>query len=211
MQRNDDAWVTTSTLLRDLRDFERGAAWQRLSGRFRGPIIAFAQRMGLSVPDAEDVAQETLLAFASAYREGRYDETRGRLSDWLFGIAYRQAARGRRLRGRRETPVGDAPEAESPATVPDRGAASQIWEREWQAVLLQRCMEQVAREVEPQTYEIFELCAQHGLPAREVAERLGVRETTVYNVKHRVARRLRELLAELEEIDDESSENAGSG
>src|SRR5690349_6694570 len=91
------AWVTTATVLEKLRDFGNRDAWSSFTERFRQPVVSFARGMGLKQADAEDVAQETLLAFAEAYRGGKYDPAKGRLSRFLFGIAYRQALRGRRV------------------------------------------------------------------------------------------------------------------
>src|SRR5436305_1544249 len=88
-------WLTTATVLEKLRDFANRDAWDRFSERFRRPVVSFARGMGLAQSDAEDVAQETLMAFAKAYREGQYDPAKGRLSKFLFGIAYRQALKGR--------------------------------------------------------------------------------------------------------------------
>ena len=81
-------WITTSTILEGLKEFEGGDAWERLVERFRRPIVSFIRDLGLAESDAEDVAQETLIAFAEAYREGKYDPAKGRLSHWLFGIAW---------------------------------------------------------------------------------------------------------------------------
>src|SRR5262245_31777004 len=98
--RNDMTWITTATVLQQLRDFENRSAWDSFTERFRRPVVSFAKSMGLTQADAEDAAQETLLAFAEAYRRGQYDPSKGRLSRFLFGIAYRQSLKARRLAGK---------------------------------------------------------------------------------------------------------------
>jgi DNA-directed RNA polymerase specialized sigma24 family protein len=40
--------------------------------RFRVPVARFAAKIGVSPSDVEDVTQETLLAFAQAFREGQF-------------------------------------------------------------------------------------------------------------------------------------------
>ena len=193
-------WLTTSTILSDLRDHANDAAWQRLADRFRRPIVRFACKLGFHESDAEDVAQETLFEFAAAYREGRYDPARGRLSRWLFGIAYRLSLSERRRAARRAAVVAPV---ESPTTffseVPDEQAASQTWDQEWEQALLETCLQRVESEVEPDTFHAFRLAVQQELPAPRVAEMLGVSVKLVYNAKHRVLKRVRELRAELEE------------
>lgn len=72
-------WLTTTMLLQGLSDSANNAAWSRFIERFRAPLLANLRRSGARVQVAEDLAQETLLEFARAFREGRYDWQRGRL------------------------------------------------------------------------------------------------------------------------------------
>ncbi len=195
-------WVTTSTLLEDLREVEDAPAWDVFVGRFRQPITRFAASTGLRPADAEDVAQETLLAFTQAFRAGRYDRAKGRLSKWLFGIAYRHVLRARRRIGRQERLVSsDTDGTTFFSGVPDEEAAATEWERRWDESALEHCLEQVRREIRPATYRAFELVVMAGCPAPEAAEALGVTVTTIYNAKHRVIKRLRELKEQVEEIE----------
>jgi RNA polymerase sigma factor (sigma-70 family) len=187
-------WITTTTILDGLRDFRNDRAWLRLVDRFRVPIGRFAEQMGVSATAAEDVAQESLLAFATAYRSGQYDRTRGRLSAWLFGIAYRRALRQRDVEARGATVVGDRLLDALPC---NEKSAADAWEQEWQAFVLGSCLDRAAREFEPRTMEVFRSLVR-GQSATEVATRLGVATKTVYNAKHRVLRRMRELRAEIE-------------
>jgi RNA polymerase sigma-70 factor (ECF subfamily) len=192
-------WITTSTILAGLRDFGNAAAWERLSARFRGPIVGFARSLGLPPADAEDVAQETLLAFAEEFRRGRYDREQGRLSAWLFGIALNQVRRHRRADEQRVRPLAGNEGATSFwDELADPSTARSTWEQEWEQALFAECLEQVRREVEPATLAAFELVVCEQLPTDQAAARLNVPVKTVYNAKHRVLRRIRELRAQLE-------------
>jgi len=195
-------WLTTSTILNELRDHRNQTAWNRLADRFRRPIVRFACRMGLHENDAEDVAQETLVEFAAAYRDGRYDPQRGRLSGWLFGIAYRQALNERRRSSRRalKTPTPPNPTTLF-AELPDETAASRTWDHEWEQGILEICLRQVAEEVEPETFKAFQLAVGQDRPAHDVAQWLGVPVKNVYNAKHRVLKRIREIRAAMEETE----------
>lgn len=187
-------WVTTSTIIDRLRGGEDQAAWTGFVERFRRPVVAFARGLGLNETQAEDAAQETLMAFAVQLREGGYDRERGRLSSWLFGIAYRQAMAARRkgatehARGGDSAPVEDVPQ--------DR--ASMVWDREWERRVLEECLQQVRSEVEPRTFAAFELAVQTGLSAEGAADLLGLSPKQVYNAKHRILKRLRELREQYE-------------
>ena len=74
-----------------------------------------------------------------------------------------------------------------------------IWDREWDRKVLRDCLEHVRREVEPTTFTAFQLVVQHGRSATEVAEELGVAVTVVYNAKHRIVKRIRELREQLDQ------------
>lgn len=189
-------WVTTTTILDGLRDFSNETAWGRLAARFRGPVVRFARQMGLRADLAEDVAQETLLAFAQAYRRGAYVREQGRLSRWMFGIAFRQALAARRAAARQEVGADPAPLAAIEET-----AASQTWDREWEQALLEQCLQQARSEFELPTWRAFEATVRDGVPVDEAAAQLGVTLKSVYNARHRVLKRIRELRDELEGVD----------
>jgi hypothetical protein len=98
------ASVTSDTLLLGLADPGNRTVWQQFVERYRPPILRFARRRGLTGDDAEDAAQQSLVAFAQAYQEGRYDREKGRLRSWLFGIARNQIRKTRRESHSRELP-----------------------------------------------------------------------------------------------------------
>ena len=55
--------TTTTAMLEGLRDPGNETVWRDFDERYRPVLIGFAQRLGLTAADAEDAAQETLLAF----------------------------------------------------------------------------------------------------------------------------------------------------
>ena len=181
-----------------LRDFAAREAWDPFFARHHGAIVRIAQRAGLGPQDAQDAAQETLLAFAQSYRAGLFDPSRGRLDRWLYGIAMRQI-RATRRRGLRPRPCNesDLGERASLDRIPAADDDEARWDAEWRRSVLARALAQVRQEVEPRTLAIFELVACQGRPVPEVMARLGVTRTVVYNARHRVGRRLEQLVTGL--------------
>jgi DNA-directed RNA polymerase specialized sigma24 family protein len=53
-------------------------------------------------------------------------------------------------------------------------------------------------EFELTTFRAFELAVQQGLDASDVAQQLNVPVKTVYNAKHRILKRIRELRSEFD-------------
>lgn len=193
-------WVTTSTILERLRGSDE-AAWGTFAGRFRPPLLAFARRYGLRDSEAEDVVQETLLAFSEAYGAGKYDPARGRLSSWLFGIAWRQIANHRRQRAREYDKRDErGARASFLAEVPDERQAEKAWDAEWEKSLVNACLQQARHEVAQNTYRAFELTVRQGRSPDEAAAELGLSRNAVYVAKHRVLKRLNELMKEYEDL-----------
>jgi RNA polymerase sigma-70 factor (ECF subfamily) len=189
------ATVTSTTLLEGLRDPANEAVWEQWVARYRPLVVRTASRVGVPEVDAEDVAQNALLAFALAYREGRYERTRGRLRAWLFGIVSNQVLRWRerraRVGAREEETLGEL-------TAPDELEA--LWNEEWRAAVLRQCFAALRPEFQETTLEAFERFVLRGEPARDVARGLGLTENAVFGAKRRVLRRLRQIEPMMDEI-----------
>jgi len=95
---NEVDTITSTTLLEGLRDAGNDGAWQRFFDRYQPMLVSFGKKLGLSEQDAQDAAQESMKAFAEAYRKERYDPTKGRLRSWLFGIAQNKIVDSHRRR-----------------------------------------------------------------------------------------------------------------
>jgi len=186
--------VTSTTLLEGLKDPANHTRWRDYVDRYRPLLVGFLRRHGVQATDAEDVAQNVLIEFVRSYCEGRYDRERGRLSSWLFGIAFRQLQNHRRRergRARRadERPVEEvAPLLEAPEEL------QRAWDEEWEQAVLAQCLAEVRGEVAEKTYRAFVAFALEGRPAADVCGELEMTENAVFGAKRRVLERIRELL-----------------
>ncbi len=193
-------WVTTSTILEDLRDFSNEAAWRHFVGRFRGPIARFATSLGLSDAQADEVSQDSLSVFAERYRAGRYDRQRGKLRAWLFGIAHKQVLKVRERERRQDQRMAGFQEGrDALESLPDPKTLVDFWNSQWEAFLIQECFRRVRLEYQPDSVRAFEIVVTEGRSPKEAAEEIGIPIKTVYNAKHRILKRIRELRMEIEE------------
>lgn len=192
---------TSSTLLFDLKDSRNERAWTLFLERYRPLIASYARRRGLQPSDADDVAQETLLAFVSAHRAGRYDKEKGRFRTWLGRIAANKTADALRGLMRRAAQPVDADTRTGLLEGIEhegRNGHEQLWQQEWEAFLLQSYMQVIASEFDPQTVSAFESYAIEDRSPDEVAKTLGISRNAVYIAKSRVLERMRQLRDELE-------------
>jgi RNA polymerase sigma-70 factor (ECF subfamily) len=191
-------WVTTTQVLEELQSSNDAPAWQRFSGHFHTVVVNFARHMGLSVPDAEDAAQETMLAFVKAFRDGKYNRDKGHLSDWLFGIAKHVILNFRKRRPMEQLIADKTTGTSFLDMVQDDNNIKLSWETEWRHMVLAKCFEQARKEFDPKVFRAFELYALTQTAADKVAQQLEMSRNAVYIAKCRVLSRLRELEGKFE-------------
>ncbi len=189
---------TNTDLLMGLRDSADQVVWGEFFSRYQPILVAFARKLGLREHDAEDAAQETLIKFAQAYREGRYERDRGRLRTWLLSIA---ANTVRDLQRRRRDVGAGAPADRTGLLeqVPDDASMSEVWEAEWKRAIVRQCLAQVSQRVSPTTLRAFELLTLEGWSGEQVAAHLNISRNAVYLAKIHVLSHMRELQQKMEE------------
>ena len=191
-------WITTTQALDELSSSQDSLVWRTFCDHFRPVVENFAKQLGLTITDAEDAAQQTMIEFVESFRKGKYQKEKGRLSNWLFGIAKRVV-----LNIRSHQPLEHLIADKTTGTsfwdiVQDDKILNLTWETEWQQMVLKRCLEKVHQEFDRKVYEAFNLYALSEMPVKEVCKKLGMSPNAVYISKSRVLSRLRELKREFE-------------
>lgn len=186
---------TTTRLLDALRDHSNELAWSHIDSRYRPVIVGLARRVGLRESEADEVGQQTLAEFVKAYRDGRYDREKGRLSSWILGIAHHTALKTLRT-GRRDggsSAINLLPED------PEHPSLRSIWDDERDRSIVERALAVLRDEsaVDDRTLLAFELVGLRGVPAPQAAEQCAMTVDQVYVAKNRVTKRLRSLVEEL--------------
>jgi RNA polymerase sigma factor (sigma-70 family) len=187
-------WETTTQNLNQMRLHQDAHVWQTFSNHFFPVICHMAKHGGLSQADAEDATQQTLLAFMTAMRQGKYDREKGRLSAFLFGIAQR-TIRNTRRRTARHT----AHDPEKWQGLTDEHSTRLTWETQWQKIILIQGLDRIRQTFDPQVFKAFDLYCLQERPVQEVADTLCITPNAVYIAKSRVLSRLRSLQQRLQD------------
>lgn len=190
---------TTTRLIDDLMDPDNGGAWNGFDARYRPVLLGFARSLGFSADEACELTQQALSEFAVALRAGRYERAKGRLSSWLIGIARNLGCDMRRRRRGEHRAGGDSLIAELPAGRSEEEHLSHVWAREREKAVLTQAMVKLRQSarMEEHTMRAFELFTVRGMPAAEVARECGIDIDSVYVIKNRLIKRLREIVREL--------------
>jgi RNA polymerase sigma-70 factor (ECF subfamily) len=174
-------------------------AWDRLDRLYRPFLRGWFLAHGVPPADAEDLAQDVMIAAFRELKAFIHSGQVGAFRAWLRGVCLHRLQGYRRSLKLRGTPEGGTGfQAQLHAVVDPAGD----WDREHDRELLRQLLANLAGEFEGKTLEAFRRLAFDGLAAPQVAAELGISTAAVYIAKSRVLRRLRTEAAGL--IDDDS-------
>lgn len=191
-------WITTTQALEELKISNDSVVWDKFINSFRPVVINFAMKLGLSANDAEDASQETMLVFIKAFKDGKYNRDKGRLRNWLFGVARRVILNLRRNRPLEQLIADKTTGTSFWDLIEDDRNIKLSWEAEWRNMVLTNCLEQVRKEFDSKVFKAFELYALEQTAVDEVARNLEMSRNAVYIAKSRVLSRMRQLEQQFE-------------
>jgi len=197
LRRPPQGEPTSVTLLARLREQPADAgAWQDFVERYRPRIYAYGLAFGLQPADAEDVAQEVLLRLLPCMREFHYDPSQS-FRAWLKTVT-RHLLCDFLAERQREQGSGDSAIVRLLDNVEAREELIRRLEAEFDQELLEEALRRVQAQVADQHWEVFRLTALESLSGAEASARLGIKASTVYMIKSRVQKLVRDELGQLE-------------
>jgi RNA polymerase sigma-70 factor (ECF subfamily) len=190
-----ESWVPTrQSLLSRLRDCDDQEGWREFFDTYWRLIYQAARQSGLNESQAQEVVQMTFIYLTRRMPRFRYDRTRGSFKAWLLRVTRSRISVLRRGPGSREVSLAELDPDEDNGnaweSIPDPSgdALEQIWQREWEANIVQAALRRIRVRVSAQQLLIFELAALRGTPLNRVARTLEVSLMQVYLARHRVGK-----------------------
>lgn len=193
---------TRSSLLRRVRTSDH-AAWDELVSIYWRVIYRYARRSGLDHEESEDLVQQVLIEMTDFLPKLEYDRKRGRFRSLLKTIVRRRVIDHlrRTQRGGRPVSIESQVGREAQAAGP---SADDLWSEAWRNGVLHLAMKRAAGQVEPVTFQAFQLAAINQIPPKEIAKILGMSVDSVYAARSRVSHRIRVIFESLlKESEDE--------
>jgi RNA polymerase sigma factor (sigma-70 family) len=182
---------THISLLCDLRGGgRRDEAWAVFQARYRGVILGWCLRRGLSPESAEDLTQDVLLKIFQQLPHYSHDPSRGQFRGWLKAVvnnALTDFWRRQRRRPERGGVGGTAflerlGNLASPEPADDLSVLIEKHARTTAAEILER----VRARVKETTWQAFYQTLVEQRPAAEVATELKLSVASVYKATYRV-------------------------
>lgn len=190
-------WITSTQLLKELESSNDGDAWQHFCTFFQPMLVNFAKKLGMPDSASEDAAQETIQTFIKAFRAGNFDRDKGRLSNWLFGIARRVILNMRKNLPNEQQISDNQTGIRFWELIEDENVVRHTWNSEWRRLILKYCLQHARKKFSPETFKAFELHSLSEIPVSEVARQLNISANAVYIASCRVLKELRQIEHEL--------------
>jgi len=186
-------YTTRKTLLEAIKDGDE-VSWHEFYDTYRPLIILHGKDYKLSVEENEELVQMILLEIFHKCKSFHYDRGLGRLRDYLRKIIGRKAVDILRRRKNNLVSVDVLNDQ-----LAEESLLEQEWESEWQMHVLSQAINILRTQLEPITFQAFELYVINEKPVKDVARFLDISVNMVYVAKSRAVKKLRSIIQELQE------------
>jgi RNA polymerase sigma factor (sigma-70 family) len=199
MKTDPDTHSTRSSLIARVSRSPDDPGWAEFDTLYRGFLVQVCRQMGLSEEDAKDISQEVLAGLVKKLPEFRYDRDRGCFRGWLRQrVRWKVWDRSKRPSERIAANCTNPAEGmEAMAMGQSSGEFDEVWDREWEAHLLQTAKERVKLRVNIRSFQVYDLVAAKERSVKEVAGLFAITENNVYKIRHDVEAILMDELAQL--------------
>jgi RNA polymerase sigma factor (sigma-70 family) len=189
--KGDELIPTRQSLLLRLKDTEDDKSWREFLDTYGPFIYGVAVKSGLTMVEAQEVVQETVISVAKKMPEFTYDPKIGAFKGWLMRLTHWRIKDQLRKRLRDAAVVHPAETSTATSLIerlpdPHGNELERVWDEEWQKNVLDTALSSVKHKVSPKAYQIFDLCAIKRWPLQKVAHHLNVNIAQVYLARHRV-------------------------
>lgn len=190
---------------------QAGEALEKLCRTYWYPLYAYVRRRGYTAEDAQDLTQEFFARLLRKNYPAQADRAKGKFRSFLLltlnhFLADEHDRTAAQRRGGGQTVISldeQSPENRYCLEPADERSPEKIFERRWAQTVLDRAIARLQAEfVDDGKAEIYEILnafqpGEQNTPSyAEAATRLGVSESAVRSIIHRLRRRHRELVRE---------------
>ena len=184
-------FTTVSSLLTRLGDMDDRRAWEVFHERYARLLRSYFRKCGVADQITVDLAQDVIHRAVRGLGSGGFQRSRGRVRDWIGGIARNVLRNHLRRSASAATVVG--PKTQFWEMRADPVAEGRLAEAEgrfdaiWVRSRLSSLIRLAAQYFDRRDLQCFFLVQIRKRPVKEVASRLGLSETAVFRKRRLVA------------------------
>lgn len=193
---------TRQSLLLRVKGADNATAWGEFAQIYRPIIFRIAVARGLQEADAQDLAQQVLMSVYAAIDRWEPHGPDSRFRNWLSKIT-----RNAILKTFSRTPLDAAAGGSqhslqlNACSSPESQQLEWLLEEEYRRELYLRAAERVKQEVNSKSWQVFLWTTLQDVSIEEAAEKLNQSVGSIYAMRSRVMRRLRDTVRELRELE----------
>jgi RNA polymerase sigma factor (sigma-70 family) len=191
------AFTTRFTVIEKIRVGDE-IGWEEFAETYKPLIILRARDRGLQEHEITDLVQDVMLNLFQAGSVLKYDRQYGKFRSYLKTIIDRRAVDVLRRRHDREHSLTDLMDQGFAPESTDFQQLEESWTKAWYQHILDVALEAVKPEVSQKTYDAFRMLVVDGKSAQAVSDTMGISTNSVYVAKHRVQKRIRSIVKQLE-------------
>ncbi len=156
------------------------------------PLICFRGKdYNLSKSEIDDLIQTVMLRFFNKQKNFVYDRSKGRFRDYLSVMIHNCIVDIIRKRPTQEVTMEEDMDWADDKNLHD------LWEEEWRHHIMNQAVLLLRDQVEDRTFQAFDLYVINGTEASQVAKFLDIPVQSLYDIKNRLTKMLRKIVAEL--------------
>ncbi len=183
-------FTTVSFLVTRLPELNNQKAWAAFEARYSPMLQQYFIKCGCGKDVASDLAQDAIQKAATGLQQGKFDKANGRLRDWIGGIARNVVRNYRRHAALRTNPqpqTGFWSDQEDPHGQDAMLRADEQFDALWVRHRLSSLLRIAAENFSVKDLRCYFLVEVRGLPIKEVARRIHLSETSVFQKRRKVA------------------------
>ncbi|WP_168442076.1 RNA polymerase sigma factor [Pontiella desulfatans] len=191
-----DTYNTRQTLIMRVKNQHDDPSWEEFANIYRGYIYAVIRNMGIAESDREELVQQTLIKLWKKLPDIDVEHS-GKFRSWLSTLTKNCVIDFIRKRKReinlREKAADQEDQQQVNTVLPD---IDRISEAAWKQHLAALALDNIEPHFSGKAVNVFRLSLQ-GLDVPAIAEKLEIKEESVYRLKTRVKARLIEEIQRL--------------
>ena len=192
---------TRDSLIMQVQNPANREAWEQFTAIYRPIVYRLARTRGLQDADADDLAQQVLLAVARAIPDWQRNNSQARFRHWLRWIA-KNAILNALTRGSKELAIGGSGFTNLIHGVSKPDNIELQLELEYRRQVYRQAAEIVRDAVQEQTWRVFMMTIIEGQSTESVARQMSITIGNVHAIRSRVMRRLQIAVKDIQEADE---------
>jgi|TARA_A100001015_G_scaffold299322_1_gene383228 RNA polymerase sigma factor (sigma-70 family) len=183
---------TRVTLLERLRTGKDQTAWLEFESTYRAFIFSLILRMGIPNADAEDISQTVLTKVWQKIEDFEYNRNRGKFHNWLAAMTRNTVkdffrTKKNFITGRDAVEYQETYDSIEQQVLPD---IEKLAREEWILHITNLAWENIKNDLHENKRSVFKYVSQE-IPNADIAQKLGISETSVRVYKAEVFEKMR--------------------